>query len=352
MVGTEGRISIGILGVSGYTGGELARLLARHPKARIAHVTSEKSAGKPLSAIYPHLYALGDLTCQSLDPAKVAADCEMAFLALPHAASMAVAPALLDQGCKVVDLSADFRLKDPVLFQEWYDEPHHAPALLPEAVYGLPELRRREIVGARLVANPGCYPTSVILPLTPLLEEGLVEPDGIVIDSKSGVSGAGRTPSQSILFAEVAEGFNSYKTLRHRHTPEIEQELSRAAGRPVRVRFTPHLLPQVRGILSTCYLRPRKEMGDAAWGAVLKARYQGEPFVHVLPPGGFPSTSQVRASNGCVMGIGLDTRTGWLVVISAIDNLVKGASGQAIQNMNLMYRLEERTGLEQLPVFP
>lgn len=348
----DGRIAAGILGVSGYTGGELARILARHPQVRIAHVTSERSAGKSLGTIYPHLYTLGELTCQALNPAQVGEMCQVAFLALPHAASMAVAPTLLEKGCKVVDLSADFRLKDAALFQEWYEEAHHAPALLPEAVYGLPELHRAAIAPARLVANPGCYPTSVILPLTPLLEERLVEPEGIIIDSKSGVSGAGRSAHQSILFAEVAEGFKSYKTMRHRHTPEIEQELSRAAGNTITVRFTPHLLPQVRGILSTCYLRPRQKMDDAAWGAVLKSRYAGEPFVHVLPPGEFPGTSQVRASNGCIMGIGVDPRTGWLVVISTIDNLVKGASGQAIQNMNLMFNLEERLGLEQLPVFP
>ncbi|MBF0213442.1 MAG: N-acetyl-gamma-glutamyl-phosphate reductase [Magnetococcales bacterium] len=344
---------VGIFGASGYTGGELVRLLARHPKARIAFVTSERYAGRPLSEVFPHLGALPELICRPLTDFTASVECDVAFCALPHLTSMDAVPELLDQGAKVVDLSADFRLRDAEVFRTWYGEEHRAEDLLESAVYGLPELGNRDAIRkARLIANPGCYPTSILLALAPLLKENVIERESLVIDSKSGVSGAGRSAAQGSLFSEVAEGFRAYKTTGHRHTPEIEQELSLLAGAPVRVRFSPHLIPQSRGILSTCYVRPRLPLTQKEWRELLATHYQHEPFVQVLPIGHYPSTNQVRGSNHAVLAVALDERTGWLVVMSVIDNLVKGASGQAVQNMNLLMGVEESAGLEQLPLFP
>lgn len=346
-------VAVGILGATGYTGAELFRLLALHPEVRLAYVSSERFGGQPLAATFPHLRGFGgDPECESLDPVKAAAACEVVFCALPHKASMGVIGSLLQGGCKVVDLSADFRLHDALVYQTWYAETHLAPELLGEAVYGLPELHRESIRTARLVANPGCYPTASILALAPLLEQGLVTTEGLVIDAKSGVSGAGRAPAQGSLFAEMGEGFRPYKVVGHRHTPEIEQELSLVAGCDLRVRFTPHLLPQSRGILATCYTRPLVEREEEAWLELYRAFYRDEPFVRVAPAGEFPSTSQVRGSNFCDLGVALDRRTGTLVVMAAIDNLVKGAAGQAVQNMNLLLGLRETMGLEQAPLFP
>ncbi|MBF0127887.1 MAG: N-acetyl-gamma-glutamyl-phosphate reductase [Magnetococcales bacterium] len=346
-------ISVGIFGASGYTGGELVRLLARHPNARIAFVTSERHAGRPLSEVFPHLAAQPGQICRSMRETIGSAPCDVAFCALPHLTSMDVVPELLEQGVRVVDLSADFRLRDPEVYQTWYGEAHRAQGALEEAVYGLPELgRRREISMARLVANPGCYPTSVLLALAPLLRENAIEPDSLIIDSKSGVSGAGRTPAQGSMLSELSEGFRAYKTTGHRHTPEIEQELSLMAGNPIRVRFTPHLLPQSRGILSTCYLRPRRTLTETQWREMFLNHYREERFVRVLPLGEYPATNHVRGSNECRLSVAYDGRTGWLMVLSVIDNLVKGAAGQAVQNMNLMMELEESAGLEQLPLFP
>ncbi|MBF0341136.1 MAG: N-acetyl-gamma-glutamyl-phosphate reductase [Magnetococcales bacterium] len=345
--------NVGIFGASGYTGGELVRLLARHPKARIAFVTSERHAGRPLSDVFPHLGGIPELICRPLTDFKATTECDVAFCALPHLTSMDAVPELLERGVRVVDLSADFRLRDEEQFRAWYGEEHRAPALLEEAVYGLPELGdRKAIAGARLIANPGCYPTSILLALGPLLREKAIETETLVIDSKSGVSGAGRSAAQGSLYAEVAEGFRAYKTTGHRHTPEIEQELTRLAGSEIRVRFSPHLLPQSRGILSTCYVRPRLPLTEKEWRDLLATHYRDEPFVQVLPVGQYPTTLQVRGSNRCVLSVALDGRTGWLVVLSVIDNLVKGASGQAVQNMNLLMGVEESAGLEQLPLYP
>ncbi|MBF0164140.1 MAG: N-acetyl-gamma-glutamyl-phosphate reductase [Magnetococcales bacterium] len=346
-------IAVGIFGASGYTGGELVRLLARHPKARIAFVTSERHAGRPLAEVFPHLGALPDLVCRPLTDFKSSTDCDVAFCALPHLTSMDAVPELLQRGTRVVDLSADFRLRDEDIFHTWYGEAHRAPQLLPEAVYGLPEVTGREAIQhARLIANPGCYPTSILLALAPLFKEKAIETESVILDSKSGVSGAGRSAKQDSLYAEVAEGFRAYKTIGHRHTPEIEQELGRVAGTTLKVRFSPHLIPQSRGILSTCYVRPRLPLTQLEWRDLLATHYQDEPFVEVLPVGQHPTTLQVRGSNHCVLGVALDERTGWLVVMSVIDNLVKGASGQAVQNMNLMMGVEETAGLEQLPLYP
>ncbi|NGZ05867.1 MAG: N-acetyl-gamma-glutamyl-phosphate reductase [Magnetococcales bacterium] len=347
-------IRVGIFGASGYTGGELVRLLARHPEVKVAFVTSERHAGRPLAEVFPHLGVLPELTCHPLTDMTLSSECDVAFCALPHLTSMDAVPELLQRGMRVVDLSADFRLQDAGLFQQWYGAPHRASELLREAVYGLPELQqqRERIRSARLIANPGCYPTSILLALAPLLREQAIELDGMVIDSKSGVSGAGRSVAQGSLFCEVSEGFRAYKVTGHRHIPEIEQELGRVAGRPVCIRFTPHLLPQSRGILSTCYVRPRCALTESQWRDMLIDCYRDEPFVRVVPAGQFPSTHQVRGSNYAALGVALDERTGWLMVLSAIDNLVKGAAGQAVQNMNLMLGVEESAGLEQVPLFP
>ncbi|MBF0371527.1 MAG: N-acetyl-gamma-glutamyl-phosphate reductase [Magnetococcales bacterium] len=345
-------IAIGVLGATGYTGGELIRLLATHPKARITHVTSERFAGRPLSEVHPHLRSVKTPLCQALDPEAVVDDCDLVFCALPHLASMKVVPTLLEKGRRVIDLSADFRLKDAKVFEKWYGAAHPAPELFSEAVYGLPELYREQVAGARLVANPGCYPTSVLLALTPLMGKNLIDEDWIVIDSKSGVSGAGRSPAQETLFAEVAEGFKPYKVVGHRHIPEMEQELGIAGGGKVRIRFTPHLIPQNRGILSTCLVRPTKVRKLSWWVDFYRDRYRGEEFVQVLDAGVMPATNHVRGSNRCELGLAYDDRTGWLLVLATIDNLVKGAAGQAIQNMNCMWGMEESTGLDFAPIFP
>ncbi|MBF0401895.1 MAG: N-acetyl-gamma-glutamyl-phosphate reductase [Magnetococcales bacterium] len=345
-------ISVAILGATGYTGGELVRLLSRHEAVRIAYVSSERYAGKPLRHAFPHLTSAPDLICQPLGELTEMEKVEVAFCALPHVASMKEVPKLLAHSIRVIDLSADFRLHDAHTYQEWYGAAHLAPELLPEAVYGLPELHRNTIPTARLVANPGCYPTSVLLALAPLLQGRWIDPNRIVIDSKSGVSGAGRAANQDALFTEVAAGFRAYKVVGHRHTPEMEQELSALAGSDVTVRFVPHLLPQSRGILSTCHLQPYAVRSQSEWYETMQSFYQREPFVRVLEPGQWPATSQVQGSNFCHIGITVDPRTGWLTVLSVIDNLVKGAAGQAVQNMNLLFGLAETSGLEQLPLFP
>ncbi len=346
------KLTIGIVGASGYTGGELFRLLHQHPHATVTAVTSERSAGKPFASIYPHLAKLTDLVCEPLDPAVVARKADFLFLALPHAASQEAAAAFIALGKKVVDLSADFRLADPAVYEQWYAHRHQHPDLLRTAVYGLPELHRESIRGAALVANPGCYPTSAILGLAPLLAERLIDPRTIVIDAKSGVSGAGRGPALAYHFPEANEDLCAYKVGTHRHTPEIEQELSRLAGGPVTVSFTPHLVPMNRGILSTLYAALRNEKDTAALHARYAEFYRTEPFVRVLPAGQVPNVRNVRGSNFCDIGVTADPRTGRAVVVSAIDNLVKGASGQAIQNMNLMAGFAETAGLLHAGLFP
>ncbi|WP_130472988.1 N-acetyl-gamma-glutamyl-phosphate reductase, partial [Candidatus Magnetaquicoccus inordinatus] len=318
----------------------------------IVHVTSERYAGKPLRQAFPHLRSLPDLCCRPLGDKEGLDRVDVAFCALPHLASMREVPQLLGNALRVIDLSADFRLHDPLVYRSWYGSEHLATQLLPEAVYGLPELHRAAITTARLVANPGCYPTSVLLALAPLLKGEWIDPACLLIDSKSGVSGAGRSASQDNLFTEVEGGFRAYKVEGHRHTPEMEQELSLLAGTELRIRFVPHLLPQSRGILSTCHLRPRVVRSQAEWQETLHSYYLNEPFVQVLEAGNWPATSHVRGSNYCHLGVAVDSRTGWLTVLSVIDNLVKGAAGQAVQNMNLMFGMDERTGLEQLPLFP
>lgn len=344
-------LKVAIVGASGYTGVELIRLLSNHPEVEITAVTSEQSAGKGISSVFPSLTKIFDKTLEHLDADLITKKADLIFTALPHQKAMDVVPQFLKAGKKVIDLSADFRIKDHATYGAWYEE-HKAPELLKEAVYGLPELHREEIKKARLIANPGCYPTSAVLALAPLLKNGLIAPETIVIDSKSGVSGAGRSATQDTHFPEANEGFKAYKVAEHRHTPEIEQELSLLANSPVTVSFTPHLLPVNRGILSTVYASVKKDTDEDSIFGIYNEFYGKEYFVRVYQKGSFPNISNVRGSNFCDIGIRLDKRTGRVVIISAIDNLVKGASGQAVQNMNTMYGFPEDMALNSLPFFP
>ena len=343
-------IRVAILGASGYTGGELLRLLACHPQLQVEVLTAERNAGQPLGAVYPHLAGLDAPDMIKIDDVDWQA-LDAVFCCLPHGTTQEVI-AGLPAHLKVVDLSADFRLADTATYAAWYGHEHRASALQKKAVYGLTEITREAIRGARLTANPGCYPTAAQLPLIPLLENGLIETSDIIIDAKSGVTGAGREAKQGTLFAEVSEGVHAYGIASHRHAPEIEQGLAEAVGAPVIVNFTPHLMPMNRGILSTAYVRMKSNQIAGDLRRCLAERYAGEPFVRVLPEGGAPATRHVRGSNLCLIGVFADRIEGRAIVISAIDNLVKGASGQAIQNMNLMCGLPETLGLEQAPLFP
>ena len=345
-------LKIAIVGSSGYTGGELYRILLHHPGVTVTAVTSERSAGKPLIDIFPHLLGLTDLVCEPLDPEAIAKKADFVFLALPHVTAQAAAYRFHKLGVKVVDLSADYRLTDAAVYEKWYEHGHQHPDLLKSAVYGLPELHRERIRKASLTANPGCYPTSAILGLAPAIAKKLIDASTIVVDSKSGVSGAGRSVSLAHHYPEVNEGFMAYKVGTHRHTPEIEQEISLLAGAAVTLSFTPHLVPLNRGILSTIYGKLSAAIDTERLHAVYHAFYEKEPFVRVLPPGQFPNVRNVRGSNFCDIGVHADGRTGRAVIVTAIDNLVKGASGQAVQNMNLMMGFSETAGLKFAGLFP
>ncbi|SKA89511.1 N-acetyl-gamma-glutamyl-phosphate reductase [Paucidesulfovibrio gracilis DSM 16080] len=348
------RIPVGLVGVTGYTGMELARILAGHPGLELVSVTSRKEAGKRLEDIYPFLRGTGPgaLEISLPSPRELASRCRLVFLAVPHKTAMEMADALLCENVKVVDLSADFRINDKAVYEQWYATEHTRAHRLEEAVYGLPELYREEIVSADLVANPGCYPTSAILGLCPVLARGLVETDGIVIDSKSGTSGAGRKAKVGSLFCEVHDSFRAYGLGTHRHTPEIEQELSKAAGASLTVSFNTHLLPIDRGILSTIYTRLRPGTDLETVRAAYGEQYHGEPWVRVLPEGTLPETRWVRGTNFCDIGVVLDSRTNRLIILAAIDNLCRGASGQAVVNANLMLGLEPAAGLQAAPLMP
>ncbi|MHC1712224.1 MAG: N-acetyl-gamma-glutamyl-phosphate reductase [Solidesulfovibrio sp.] len=347
-------ISVGLVGVTGYTGMELARILATHPVMRLVRATSRAEASKPLKALYPFLqgFPAGDVTVTAPDAADLAATCRLVFLAVPHGAAMDYAAELLAAGLSVVDLSADFRLADATVYASWYGLDHRHPGLLPEAVYGLPELYAARIKKAKLTANPGCYPTSVILGLAPALSAKLVETDGIVADSKSGASGAGRKASVPTLFCEVHDSFRAYNLGKHRHTPEIEQELTKLAGTDITVSFNPHLLPIDRGILSTIYTRLAREMSVEEIHAIYEKHYADKPWVRVLPLGKLPETRFVRGTMFCDIGLVVDPRTGRLIIVSAIDNLCRGASGQAVACANLMSGLPVDTGLHLAPMMP
>jgi len=342
-------ISIGIVGGTGYTGVELLRLLAQHPEVDVRVITSRKDAGTRVADMFPSLR--GRCSLAFADPAEVdLGSCNAVFFATPHGIAMAQARALVAGGTRIIDLAADFRLKDPAVFEKWYGMPHACPDLLAESVYGLPEVNRASIRGARIVGNPGCYPTAVQLGFLPLLEAGIVDAAHLVADCKSGVSGAGRKEEMSLLFAEASDNFKAYSVKGHRHHPEIVQGLAAASRSPVSLVFTPHLTPMIRGIHATLYARLTDASVDLQ--ALFERRYVGEPFVDVMPPGAMPDTRSVRASNVCRIAVHRPQGGDMALVLAVEDNLVKGAAGQAIQNMNLMFGLPETTGLGALPVLP
>jgi len=341
-------IEVGIVGGTGYTGAELLRLLARHPGARVRLLTSRQEAGRRADAMFPQLRGHCELSFSEPDP-EALAGCEAVFFATPHGTAMQLAPKLLDRGVKVIDLSADFRLKNPDRFRQWYKLDHASPRLLDEAVYGLPEVHRDAIRRARLVACPGCYPTAVQLGFLPLLENQLAVPGSLIADCKSGVSGAGRELKVSSMFAEAAESLRAYGVGGHRHHVEIEQGLGQVAGELVSVTFVPHLVPMNRGIHATLYADLERDIDVQA---LYQMRYSDEPFVDVLPPGEHPETRSVRGANQCRIAVHRPGGGRRLVILAVIDNLVKGAAGQAVQCFNLMFGLDESAGLDSIALWP
>lgn len=343
-------IRTAILGASGYTGAELLRLLALHPNAEIVAITADRKAGSAIGTVFPHLAGMKLPPLVSIDQVSWEG-IDAVFCALPHGTTQEVIAAL-PAHLKVLDLSADFRLTSLDAYAEWYGHAHKAPALQKDAVYGLTEHNRAAISKARLVACPGCYPTSAQLPLVPLLKAGQIDPDDIIIDSKSGASGAGRAAKETSLYCEVTEGIHAYGVAKHRHAPEIEQELAKAAGKAITVNFTPHLMPMSRGILSSIYVRLANGASADDLRKTLATAYANEPFVRIVEKGISPETRHVRGSNFCNIGVFADRMKGRAIILSVIDNLVKGASGQAVQNFNVMFGLPETTALEQQPLFP
>ncbi|GHF27874.1 N-acetyl-gamma-glutamyl-phosphate reductase [Kordiimonas sediminis] len=373
---SDKKLRIGILGASGYTGADLIRLLVAHPNAEIVLMTGERKAGLPIESVYPHLggYGLPDMISIN-DIEWPAVDLDVVFCALPHATSQQVINGLMhsvqhslleelvaegqddlanqiNTEVKIIDLSADFRLRDTETYAKWYGHEHQAPALQPQAVYGLPEIYREQIETAKLVACPGCYPTAALLALIPPLRAGVISHKDIIIDAKSGVSGAGRSLKESNLYVEVAEAMHPYGLGHHRHMPEIEQELSVASGADTVISFTPHLVPMNRGELETIYVKLNNGQTVQSLRSTLEQTYANSPFVRVLEEGIAPATRMVRGSNHCVLNVFQDRQSDRAIIVAAIDNLVKGSSGQAIQNMNLMFGLPETTGLLQAPMFP
>lgn len=341
-------IKVGLVGGTGYTGVELLRLLAQHPHVRLTAITSRGEAGLPVADLFPSLRGRVNLCFSDPNDADLK-NCEIVFFATPNGVAMQQAGTLIDGGVRVIDLAADFRISDVAEWEKWYKMSHASPALVAEAVYGLPEVNREAIRGARLVANPGCYPTAVQLGFVPLMEAGVVDVSCLIADAKSGVSGAGRKAEVAHLFAEASDNFKAYSVAGHRHLPEIRQGLSLAARQRVDLTFVPHLAPMIRGIHATLYARITKEDD---FQALYEARYAAEPFVDVLPFGSHPDTRSVRAANACRVALQRPQGGGTLVVLSVIDNLVKGAAGQAVQNMNIMFGLDETAGLTQVPVLP
>jgi N-acetyl-gamma-glutamyl-phosphate reductase len=341
-------IKVGIVGGTGYTGIELLRILGRHPQIELAAITSRKEAGIRVAELFPSLR--GAVALAFSDPAKADLDrCDVVFFATPNTVAMGQAKALLDAGVRIVDLSADFRIRDVAEWERWYKVKHAAPELIAQAVYGLPEVHRAKIKSARLVANPGCYPTAVQLGFLPLVEAGVVDLEHLIADAKSGVSGAGRKTEEQLLFSEASDNFKAYGVAGHRHWPEIRQGLDAAAGRKISLTFVPHLTPMIRGIHATLYARITK---NAEFQRLFEERYRNEPFVDVLPLGSEPDTRSVRAANTCRIAVHRPHEGDMLVVIAVIDNLVKGASGQAVQNMNIMFGFEETMGLSHLAIVP
>ena len=346
-------INIGIIGASGYSGSELLRFLANHPgELHVALCTSETYAGRRVDSVLPHLRGLISCEFEALNINSLKEKVDVVVLAVPHKVSMAFVPQILAQGLRVVDFSADYRLKDADTYAAWYHVPHTSPELLEEAVYGLPERYREDIRTARLVANPGCYPTSAILAAAPLLDSGSVELNSLIVDSKSGISGAGPKPRDTTHYPNRESNVVAYNIGVHRHTPEIEQELSAVAGEPLCVSFTPHLVPMTRGILSTLYLHLKQELSTEAVLERYAVFYANEPFVRVLPAGEYPQTKAVLGSNYCDIGLEVDARTNRVVVMAAIDNLGKGAAGAVVQNLNLMFGFNETAGLQSPGLMP
>ena len=345
---TQKIISIGIVGGTGYTGVELLRLLVQHPNAKLTAITSRSEAGMQVAAMFPNLRGWTNL--KFVEPAAAALDkCDLVFFATPNGIAMKDTPVLVKAGVRVIDVAADFRIKDVALWEHWYKMPHACPDLVAEAVYGLPEVNRAKIAAARIVANPGCYPTAVQLGLLPLVEAGVVDIEHLIADAKSGVSGAGRKAEVHTLLAEAADNFKAYGVLGHRHLPEIIQGLTQMAGKAVKLIFTPHLTPMIRGIHATLYARLTREIDLQA---LYEKRYADEPFVDVMPAGSHPETRSVRGANLCRIAVHRPQEGDTAVVLSVIDNLVKGAAGQAVQNMNIMFGLPEATGLQQVALLP
>jgi N-acetyl-gamma-glutamyl-phosphate reductase len=345
-------IKVAIAGATGYTGAELIRILYNHPEAEIVRITSERSAGYHFSSIFPQFRNLLDLTFEPLDADGIVEGVDLVFLALPHTDSMNITPRIYRQDVRIIDLSADFRLHSRDVYSHWYGVEHSAPELLGRSVYGLPELNRDAVKESRFVANPGCYPTAALLGVAPLLADPIVDLNGIVIDGKSGVSGAGKNPKFHLHFPEANEALMAYKVGEHQHTPEIEQEMGRMAGRQMHINFTTHLIPMNRGVLCTAYAALTRKITTQELVQHYTDYYQGESFVRILPAGTYPNTKYVRGSNFCDIGVKVDERTGRVIVVSVIDNLFKGASGQAVQNMNLMFAIPETKGLNLLSITP
>lgn len=347
-------IKAGIVGATGYTGSELLRLLALHPEVDISVVTSRSEQGKPVSSLFPNLRGYVDLPFT--DPsAETLMECDVIFFATPHGVAQAMMAEFSQANVKIIDLSADFRIKDIDLWEQWYKQPHACPELVDEAVYGLPEVNRELIESAKLIACPGCYPTSIQLGFLPLLEQGLIDTTRLIADAKSGVSGAGRGASVATLLPECADSFKAYGVSGHRHSPEIKQGLQQIANEHVQLTFVPHLVPMIRGIEATLYadLKPEHQsMGLDEIQALFEKRFENEPFVDVMPLGSLPETRTVKGSNYCRLAIHRQPDSHTLIIVSVIDNLVKGASGQAVQNMNIAFGFEETLGLNHVPLMP
>ena len=344
-------MKVSILGATGYTGEELLRILSNHPQARVQYLTSENQTGTPVSQVYPHLnqfYHDQMISIKEVD--RIAADSDVVFACLPHGHAMAIGEKVTAAGARLIDLGADYRFSDTRVYEQWYKLKHvHKNS---QAVYGLTELKREQVKAAKIVANPGCYTTASILALTPLIKNNLVDRQTVIVDAKSGVSGAGRKPETMYLICEAFENVQAYGIATHRHTPEIEQALSEAAQEPIVINFTPHLIPMPRGILATCYGNLKSGVTAEQVDKAFQEAYGKEFFIRLLGRGGYPATKNTRGSNFCDIAWHIDPRTNRVIVVSALDNLVKGAAGQAVQNMNAMFGLDEKAGLAQAPLYP
>jgi N-acetyl-gamma-glutamyl-phosphate reductase len=345
-------LKIGIVGANGYGGVELIRWLSGHPQAEIEMLVSHATSGQSIQTLYPHLVGRCEMPLEALDIDAAASRVALMFFATPAGVSRTLVPQFLERGIRCIDLSGDFRLKDPQTYEDWYGQKPADPAFLERAVYGLSEINGENIRDADLIANPGCYPTAALLGLIPALQNGLIAPNSVIIDAKSGLSGAGRKTSLPHLFSEANESVRAYKLGAHQHIPEIEQALEAFTGQKVRITFTPHIVPMTRGILATIYADLQAEVTTEAVAALYREYYASKPFVRICDPGHVPATKEVYGSNYCAIGLNADSRTGRLTIVSVIDNLVKGAAGQAVQNMNLLFGWEESAGLSALPVYP